>query len=156
MPDRLFTSSVCFLPNQARVVIVSSGSSSEQPPAEPVVQSEGSAEVTSASDGPFQDRLTAILEQILSASEENRNAVSDPCKAELLAVAAKYPSHDFCSDPILLELIQAITRRMKGLSENRLMAMERSVAASLLDDQESHRRLQHLWEQLKRLVSHGH
>ena len=135
---------------------MSSGFHPEQPPSEPVLHSEGPTEVTSGSGDQFQDRLAIILEQILSGSGVNINAASDPCQADLLAVAAKYPSLDFCADPILLELIQAVTCRIKGVSENRRIAMERSVAASLLDDQVSHARLQHLWEQLKRLVSNGH
>ncbi len=131
---------------------MSSGSSPEHKPVERVLHSEDAP----VDGGQFQDRLSVILEQILSASAGGATATSDPSRADLLAVAAKYPSLDFCTDPVLMELIQAITRRIKGLSENRLIAMERSVAASLLEDQVSHGRLQHFWEELKRLVSHGH
>jgi hypothetical protein len=138
-----------------KVVIVSSGSSSEHVPSEPVPHSDESIADVSAEGDQFQDRLAVILEQILSASEENVHASPDPCSADLLAVAAKYSSLDFCADPVLLELIRAVTRRMKGLSERRLIAMEHSIAASLSEDQISHGRLQHLWEQLKGLASHG-
>ena len=96
-----------------------------------------------------------ILEQILSASEDRTMAEPDPCQAELLAVAARYSTLEFCVDPVLMELIQVVTRRMKGLSENRLLAMERAVVASLADDHVSFGRLQQMWEQLRGLVSNG-
>ncbi len=79
----------------------------------------------------------------------------DPCRAELLAVAAKYSAQEFCQEPVLLELVQVLTRRISGLSPARRTALEKSVATSLYEDQSSLVRLQQLWTQLTRLAAHA-
>ena len=97
-----------------------------------------------------------ILHQILSASERGDAAgTENPCRAELLAVATKYSAQEFCQEPVLLELVQVLTRRIVGLSPARRMALEKSVATSLYEDQSSLVRLQQLWTQLTRLAAHA-
>lgn len=134
---------------------MSNGFNSDPTPSElPFNSTETGAESASAGH-EIQGGLPSILEQILLASEDGHTAQSNVGLAELIAVAAKYPTMDFCVDPVLLELIQAVTRRMKGVSDKRLFVMERAVAASLSEDQVSLGRLQKLWEHLKRAVSNG-
>lgn len=134
---------------------MSNGFSSDPAPSElPFISAEAGAEAATVSR-EAQDRFAIILEQILSASEDGSAAQSNDSQTELAAVACRYSSLDFCVDPVLIELIQVVTRRMKGLSDKRLHAMERAVAASLSDDQVSHGRLQKLWEHLKKAVSNG-
>ncbi len=102
------------------------------------------------------DRVGDILQQILSASDRSDAAgTPDPCRAELLAVAAKYSAQEFCQEPVLLELVQVLTRRISGLSPARRTALEKSVATSLYEDQSSLVRLQQLWTQLTRLAAHA-
>lgn len=102
------------------------------------------------------DRVGNILQQILSASDRSDAAgMHDPCRAELLAVAAKYSAQEFCQEPVLLELVQVLTRRISGLSPARRTALEKSVATSLYEDQSSLVRLQQLWTQLTRLAAHA-
>jgi len=153
--DKLSLSCDDFLWFQMKEVCVSNGFNSDPTPAElPFDSAERGAEAA-AINRDLQGGLTAILEQILSASEDGSTAQSNDGLAELIAVASRYPTMDFCVDPVLLEMIQVVSRRMKGVSENRLLAMERAVAASLSDDQVSFGRLQKLWEHLKRAVSNG-
>lgn len=133
---------------------MSRDSNAEQTPPEPVNPAAEDV-ISSASSRQPHDRLTVILEQILSATEDTSNADPDRCQVELLAVAAKYSALEFCVDPVLVELIQVLTRRMTGFSDNRLLAMERAMAASLADDHVSFGRLQQMWEQLRGLAANG-
>ena len=96
-----------------------------------------------------------ILEQILSQPHEHPETQVDPCQNDLLEVASRHSTLDFCVDPVLLELIRVVTRRIKGLSISRMQAMEHAVAASLIDDQISHGRLLNFWERLKRRDLNG-
>lgn len=134
---------------------MSQGFSSEPEPSDlPFISAEGGGESASVSR-EVQDRFAVILEQILSASEDGSATPLNDGQSELAAVACRYSTLDFCVDPVLIELIQVVTRRMKGLSDRRLHAMERAIAASLSDDQVSLGRLQKLWDHLKRAVSNG-
>jgi hypothetical protein len=153
--DKLPLSCDDFLWLQMKEVCVSNGFNSDPTPAELPFNSTEPAAESAAVSRDLHGGLAAILEQILMASEDGSTLPSNDSLAELIAVASRYPTTDFCVDPVLLELIQAVTRRMKGVSENRLPAMERAVAASLSDDQVSLGRLQTLWEHLKRAVSNG-
>ena len=130
-------------------ILVSNGSNKENAPSEPVCSLAGPDTKVSMSEQQSSMNLADILEQILSTSEDPLNFDVDPCQKELLAIASKYSSLEFCIDPVLNALIHVTTRRIKGLAENRLLAMERAVAASLVEDQVSHARLLNFWEQLK-------
>ena len=101
-------------------------------------------------------RMNGVLAQILSVAESGGSAgIDSTCRAELLAVARKFASHDFCLEPVLLELVQVLTGRIRGISEVRRTAMERSVTATLYEDQTSMSRLQRLWTHLTELVTHA-
>jgi hypothetical protein len=65
-----------------------------------------------------------------------------------MAVAGKYSFSEFCQEPVLRELVQVITRKLRGLSESRLESLERSVTSSLYEDQAALSRLQLLWAHL--------
>jgi hypothetical protein len=132
-----------------REIFVPNGSNKENAPSEPVCRLAGPDAEVSMSDQQSSKNLADILEQILSTSEEHPDSHVDPCQKELLAIASRYSSLEFCIDPVLKELIHVTTRRIKGLAENRQLAMERAVAASLIEDQVSHARLLNFWEQLK-------
>ncbi len=133
-----------------REIFVPNGSNKENSASEPVCRlTRPDAAEASVSDQQSSKNLADILEQILSTSEDHPNSNVDPCQKELLAIASRYASLEFCIDPVLKELIHVTTRRIKGLAENRLLEMERAVAASLIEDQVSHARLQNFWEQLK-------
>lgn len=132
-----------------------SGSSQENTSFDPAYGSAvPDAEVSTGNQQPSLN-FADILEQILATAEDPANAKADPCHEELLAIASRNSSLGFCTDPVLIELIQAVTRRIKGLSASRLLAMERAVAGSLVDDPVSHARLQNFWEQLKMWASNG-
>ncbi len=155
MDDKLSLLSDEFLQLKVKEVRVSNGFNSEPTPSELAFDAaEAGAEAASV-NREIQSGLADILEQILLASEDSSTAQSNESQAELAAVAARYSTVDFCVDPVLLELIRVVTRRMKGFSDHRLLAMERAVAASLSDDQVSLGRLQKLWDHLKRAVSNG-
>ncbi len=130
-----------------------SGSNQENTPSEAVYGSAVPDAEVSAGDQQPSMNFADILEQILSTAEEHPSAKADSCQKELLAIASRYSSLGFCTDPVLMELIQVVTRRINGLSASRLLAMERAVATSLIDDQVSHARLQNFWEQLKMWAS---
>lgn len=134
---------------------MTSGSSMENTPSKPAYRSASPDADTGSGDQQPLRVFADILDQILSTSDDQSNPVVDPCQKDLLAVAARYSTLAFCVDPVLLELIRVVTRQIKGLPVSRMQAMERAVAASLVDDQVSHGRLQNLWEQLKKRDSNG-
>lgn len=101
------------------------------------------------------DRFARILEQILAAPQGVKSVDLDSSHADLLRVAEKYSTMEFCVDPVLLELVRVLTRKIAGVSEARLARLEHTVSKSLADDQVSLQRLQHLWGQLKGLVSNA-
>ncbi len=133
---------------------MSASSERESPPSQTATQL--SQDALSFAVPRQSDAVGEILQQILSASERSEaGRTNDPCRMELMAVAAKYSSQEFCLEPVLLELVQVLTRRIKGLSPDRRMSLEKSVARSLFEDQSSLVRLQGLWTHLTRPASHA-
>ena len=133
---------------------VPASSDRESTPSQTTIQQTNPPSESAAEQSP--DRVGDILQQILSASERGDAAgTEDPCRGELLAVAAKYSAQEFCQEPVLLELVQVLTGRIRGLSPARRAALEKSVATSLYEDQSSLGRLQLLWTQLTRLAAHA-
>jgi len=129
---------------------VNSGFNQENAPSESGCGSASPYGENSAGDGESLRVFADILEQILSQPHEHLDTHADLCQNDLLEVASRHSTLDFCVDPVLLELIRVVTRRIKGLSLSRMQAMEQAVATSLIDDQVSHGRLLNFWERLKR------
>ncbi len=130
--------------------------SSDRETAQPRTTSQQTSASPESAVEQHPDRVGDILQQILSASGHGDAAgTNNPCRTELLAVASRYSAQEFCQEPVLLELVQVLTRRISGLSAARRTALEKSVTTSLYEDQSSLVRLQQLWTQLTRLASHA-
>ncbi len=103
--------------------------------------------------------LDGILEQILSAAENDPQALRDPSgdkfREELLAIARNLKEYEFCFDPVLLAMVNVVAGQMTVLPVVQRQAMQKSVAASIYEDISARERLERLWGHLVRLASNA-
>jgi hypothetical protein len=117
--------------------------------------SPGHRDVSSVEDSALKQSFASVLEQILKASEQTSRPHGDPVWSRLVQVAAKYPKMEFCLDPVLTELTGVITGQFRGITDSQREVMTRAVAATLAGDQNSLVRLQHLWDEIQKVVAHA-
>jgi hypothetical protein len=106
-------------------------------------------------DATLKQSFAAALQQILQASEQNSRPPGDPVWSQLVQVAAKHAKMEFCLDPVLTELTAVITGQFRGITDSQREVMTRAVAATLAGDQNSLVRLQHLWDEIQKVVAHA-
>lgn len=114
-----------------------------------------SGDMPVSSEHQLPGHFEKILEKMLSASHDGVSIETDPNHTELVRVALKYSSMDFCVEPVLLELVRVLTAQFEEISQAQRTALERRIALSFADDQVSMQRLQLLWDHLKGLVSNA-
>lgn len=110
---------------------------------------------TSGEDAAQKQSFASVLEQILNASEQTEHSPADPVWSQLVQVAAKHANMEFCLDPVLTELTEVITRQFHGITDSQREVMTRAVATTLAGDQNSLVRLQHLWDEIQKVVAHA-
>ena len=113
--------------------------------------------VSAGSDANIIDGMAAensVLNEIVRASGlEGQHAPDQQLlRAQFLQIAATYKDVEFSVNPIVMALVHSALGTLSGINDATAAQLERFVANSMCENNETHVRVRRFWDSLVKIV----